>query len=116
MWKSLDIPRINPDQGPAALIGRLSSTKRETAALSRRRMDCPLHVGEDLVNQVEEFTCLRNVSLKEEGKMVGKAACASAGPLCGAAQHVLILSHGCEYETSCLRRRVRLSLGGKGQS
>lgn len=68
------------------------------------------------MNQVEEFTCLRNVYLKEEGKMVGKAACASAEPLCGAAQYILILSHGCEYKTSFLRRRVRLGLGGKGQS
>lgn len=111
-----DISRINPDQGPAALIGRLSSTKPEAAALSRRRLDCPPHVGEDLVNQAEEFTCLRNVYLKEEGKAVGKAARASAEPLCGAAQSILILSHGCEYETSFLRRRVRLSLGGTGQS
>ncbi len=47
---------------------RISTSKSETMVLSRKRVDCPLRVGEELLLQMEEFKYLR-VLFTSEGKM-----------------------------------------------
>ena len=47
---------------------RISTTKSETMVLSRKRVECPLRVGNEILPQVEEFKYL-GVLFTSEGRM-----------------------------------------------
>ena len=83
---------------------RISTSKSESMFINRKRVECTLRVGDEILPQVEEFKCL-GVLFTSEGRMEREI-----NRRIGAASAVMQTLHGSVVVKRELSRKAKLSI------